>query len=751
MLKKVLPLLILSSVCYQTNAFAEPTEKKSNVLEDKSLEDIMDVEVVTASKKAQKSSLAPATIHVITETQIQNRGYRNLSQLLEDIPEIEIQKKSVTETSNIISFRGIAGNEKFLILMDGFRVNSADGTPHAVSENYSLNNAKKVEVIIGPSSALYGVDAFGGIINIITKDGKDVDGAKITGSFGQFTTTDNSFVFGKKLSDNLSFVISGNGYYSGEPNFSEIYPKEYQWYNDRYKKTGEMLLSPFSKDVVKTDKIKQYETLSNAYSINTKINFDNFEIGFFRNQDSHNSSVGLKPEYNIYQSDAVYRTNVDSIYGRHTFLSSDKKWGLQTSLSRNSFELGPESKFVNTFTGYKEGYKYASSTVIKIEEQGNYDFSDTISLIGGATYEDFNSLPKTGDLATPFKTELGTSTQGQYYIGTNIKDKNGKDLTVIQDFYNLRYSNIGSYLQLQMKPLSTLGLTLGTRYDYNTRYGHTINPRLGLVYNPVKPLTFKLLYGESFLGPSPYKAYQHYGSFIPQTDKDSGDVTGLTGPFWHLPNPDLQPEKLRSIEGSAALYLTENLFVSLNGYYNNISNLIVVEVKPNQTFKGLPVSAAERPINKGTSNTYGGTLKTDALFKVADAVINPFVSYSLSNGDIAGGTLPFSAQHTVKSGIEFSYKNFALTPRLIFRSMSYHPNLKDDKGASLGNEPYTLVNLYAKYSNLFNSDKYKASLFLDASNLLNAKYYNVPLAGSEGFSGSPQDPLRILGGLSIEL
>lgn len=63
MIKKILPVLILSSIFYTPNAFAE----KANALEDSSLESMLDVEVVTASKKAQKSSLAPATIHVITE------------------------------------------------------------------------------------------------------------------------------------------------------------------------------------------------------------------------------------------------------------------------------------------------------------------------------------------------------------------------------------------------------------------------------------------------------------------------------------------------------------------------------------------------------------------------------------------------------------------------------------------------------------------------------------------------------------
>ena len=65
------------------------------------------IDVITVSKKEQKSSDAPAMIYVVTENNIKNRGYRNLQDLLEDIPEIEIQKKSTSEFSNYFTFRGI--------------------------------------------------------------------------------------------------------------------------------------------------------------------------------------------------------------------------------------------------------------------------------------------------------------------------------------------------------------------------------------------------------------------------------------------------------------------------------------------------------------------------------------------------------------------------------------------------------------------------------------------------------------------
>lgn len=749
--KKIISFLLLCSFFTSTNSQAAEMLQTDENIEEKSLEELLNIDVVTVSKTAQKSSVAPATIYVITEEKIKSRGYRNLRQLLADIPELEIQEKAVTETRDIFSVRGIAGNEKFIIMQDGFKVNAGDGTPHVIGDNYPLLYAKRVEVILGPSSALYGVDAFGGIINIITKTGEEVNGASINGSYGTYNTTNNSFMVGKKV-DNVSFLVSGHGFYSSEPNFSQLYPNEYKWYNDQYSKNGNMQLSPFAPNVIlNTSPIKPYDTPTLAYALNAKLNFDNFEFNYFRNSESHNSSVGLKPEFNIYQADAIYKVNIESISGRHSYTSTDKKWGLVTSISKNAFEIAPDSKFVNTFTNYKDGYKYATSTRVLVEEQANYSINDYVSLIGGISYEDINSLPKTGDLPFPYKPNIGTDLQNIPYIGTNVKDKNGKDLTVQQDFYNLHFQNVGTYLQAQSTPLENLNLTLGARYDYNTRYGASINPRAGLVYNPIKPFTMKLLYGEAFLAPTPYKAYQHYGSFIPQTNPDTKEVDGLFGPFWHLPNPDLRPEKLRTLEGSLAYYFTENFHLSLNGYYNNISDLIVVEVKPKDTFKGIPIDAAEKPINKGTSNTYGGTLRAESLFNFGDFSLNPYAAYSLSLGDIAGQTLPFSAMHTVKSGIDFNYKNFSLSPRLIFRSSSYHPTLKDSKGNSLSNDPFLVVNVFARYNNIFNSDKFKTSLFLEANNLLNAKYYNVSLANAEGFGSSPQDPLRVLGGVNIEL
>jgi outer membrane receptor for ferrienterochelin and colicin len=134
--------------------------------------------------------------------------------------------------------------------------------------------------------------------------------------------------------------------------------------------------------------------------------------------------------------------------------------------------------------------------------------------MGGFTFEDINALPKTGDLPFKYDPDVPADLQGYYYIGTNVVDGAGNDLTIAQDFYQIRYQNYGGYLQFQGQPTDVLRIVAGGRVDYNTRYGLSINPRAGIVAKPIDKLNIKLLYGRAYLAPSPYNAYQHYGSFV---------------------------------------------------------------------------------------------------------------------------------------------------------------------------------------------------------------------------------------------
>lgn len=740
------------------------------------LEALQNIKVTTASKFAQKASDAPATVYVITEEMIKSRGYTNLEEVLDDIPGVEIQKKSTAEYENYVTVRGLAGNDKLVMLMDGFKISPTDNTPMAIGTNYPLIGVKQVEVIIGPASALYGPDAVNGIINIITKTGKDVKGLEVKTSYGNATTTLNEFTGGFDIND-VSFMLTGHIYHSDEPNFSDIYKKEYEWYHNEYKKTGTVLISPFVKVPLTLDEIESFRNPTDSYSIHGKLNFKDVEFGYYLSTEGHSTSLGGKPEYNIYADDAIYKTTIQTFYGKHQYKSANEKFLMNTSLWYGSYQVEPETLFLNQFTSYVRGYKYAFGRTLKAEEQITYSFTNRYILVGGVSFDVNNSLPESSDLPRKYDPNKSADEQKIEYPGTNIKDRDGNDLTIYEDFYYLEYNNIGTYLQFQATPINAVQFTLGSRFDYNSRYKESFNPRAGLVITPHEKIKAKLMYGQAFLSPSPFYSYQHYGSFVRRGEDgsqvfDEASTVGLMGYYWRIINPDLKPEKLSNFEGSLILSITNNISLTFNGYYQKLTNMIISQDNPSSggvdtwhtDFKNIPVATLAERINKGTATTYGGSARLDMLFNLgASSNIMPYITYSYSNGNINDLLLTYSAKHTVKGGIDAKIDKLFVSTRFNYRGRTYHNYMIDnniankilakpsDYGKSeyddLSSDPYFIVNLNARYENVFNSELFNISVFFNIYNLFNTKHYNVGLAGEEGFFATPQDTFRFLGGL----
>jgi outer membrane receptor for ferrienterochelin and colicin len=719
-------------------------------LYDLSVEQLLNLEVVSASQKSQKATEAPATIYVVTEQQIAERGYTSLDELLEDIPEIEIQKKSNAEYSNHYSIRGIGGNEKFLILMDGLRVNAPDGTPHVVGVNYSLNNIKQVEVILGPASALYGVDGFSGIINLISKNGDDINGVKVSGKFGSFRTHDHSVTLGYGKKNDFSFHANGHYYHSDEPMLPDYYKNKFQWYNNEYSKNGNVILSPFNPIVIPTSSSKPFEMPTNAHSFNLGFTLRNFDLGFYQNSEAHSSSQSLAPEFSIYEKSATYKVTQQTVYANYFHEFANEKLSLRNTITLSSFEIDPSSKFNNTFSGYQNAYKYGLTKSMILREQLTYELSEKTSLIGGLNLQSTNALAKSSDLPVPFRKNVPADLQNLYYLGTNTTDSTGRDLTIYQDFYYIQENNVGLFTQYQQNFSDLVNLTIGVRYDYNSRFGSTINPRAGLVITPSEALKFKVLYGEAYLAPSIYKSYQHYGGLLP-VDKigaptsDPDATAGLHAFFMHLPNTNLSPEKLRTAELGAS-FVKKNLGLAIDVYYNNITNLITSDVQFGQTFKNVPVEAAQFPVNAGTASTYGFTAKVDYHEKIGDAKIQSYVAYSFADGDIDGRPLSYTAKSTIKAGVLFKYRKFNINPRVIYRSSSNHGFLLDDNDKPLQNDAFAVVNMFVRYQ-LRNNLEFN----LKVKNLFDARYYNVSYGEAETFPATPQDPRTFIGGFILKL
>ena len=133
------------------------------------------VTVSSVSKKAEDLNTAPATVKLVTQDEIKNRGYKDLVDLLSDLPGFDISKTFSGAGSNIyqMGFRQ-ENTERTLFMVDGVEENDLWLNWAYISRQYPMANIKAVEILYGPSSTMYGPRAFIGAINVITYSPKEV-------------------------------------------------------------------------------------------------------------------------------------------------------------------------------------------------------------------------------------------------------------------------------------------------------------------------------------------------------------------------------------------------------------------------------------------------------------------------------------------------------------------------------------------------------------------------------------------------
>jgi outer membrane receptor for ferrienterochelin and colicins len=190
-------------------AAAQATEEEDLALAygDKST-----ISIVTGS--TQPIARAPAVASVITARDIAAMGATDLDQALESVPGLHVSMLNIA-SKPIYSFRGIftGFNPEVLMLVNGIPITSAyQGDRGLVWGGMPLENVARIEVIRGPGSALYGADAFSGVINIITKTANDIDGTELGARVGSFNSRDAWIQHGGKLGklDAAFYLRAGN-------------------------------------------------------------------------------------------------------------------------------------------------------------------------------------------------------------------------------------------------------------------------------------------------------------------------------------------------------------------------------------------------------------------------------------------------------------------------------------------------------------------------------------------------------------
>lgn len=712
---------------------APPGSAAVSDLSAMTLEELLDVPITASSLTGCRPSDSAAVAHVITGETIRARGYATLLDLLEDVPQLEISRMAETGPGNILTVQGLNGNERFQIMVDGVRVTPVTGNLYALGRQFSLANAERVELILGPVSALYGADAFSGVVNIVTRPGGTAAGSG-SAAFGSYRTRNYTAV-ASGGSGGAAFSVTADSYHSDGPFMPGYYGSDFSWYNGQFK-SGQM--RQFGATVAVP--YRPYSAEEDALFVHGRLNLRSFEAGWIRMTESHSSSLGVKPDLSLYVPDAVFETHYDTIYGRHSYRSDDGSLNLDTLLTRHSYEVDPRTKFLNQYSGYQDAYKYARDLSFNLEERLAWRFSDRDILLLGLSYQETSSLPRTEDLAAPFDPDVPADSQGFIYPGSDLSTTTPNGIP--QDFYYMEYRNFGSYAQLQLNREGALQATLGARFDNNSLYGNSFNPRAGLVWRPGAKDNLKLLYGEAFLAPSPDKTYQHYGSFY----ADATTASGLRSAFIQVPNRDLKPEKMRSAQTEWTHRFNAKVWTTLSGYHSWIEDLHQSVTTGAGTFKDIPVSNIGIWTNRGTARVYGGTLRVDGKARLGAYSVGSYAAYSYSGGEIDGEFLPYSAKSSVRAGLDVSRGRWSVSPRLIYQSRSYNKT-PDSQGNRQYSDPFTVVNLHARYR-LAGSGGASFSAFLDVKNLFDERYCNPARADDAGFGASPQEPIRVSGGVT---
>lgn len=749
---KNLKILICLALITITGSITLTADMASGaMLEKLTLEDLLNVPIVTASAVKEKPSDSPTNAYVISGETIRDRGYSNLLDLLEDVPQIQIARNSESGHGNTVSMQGMNGVERFQIMIDGVRVTPVTGNLYAMGRQFSLRNARQVEIILGPMSALYGADVFSGVINIVTRSGYEMPHDHLDLGFADNSTHDLSIAAGavinqgehsgRFLQDEAAVAFTAHQFRSRGAFMPKYYPDEYAWYNNEFQ-AGRVLNGPGAAESVVA--FQPWRADEEADFMHFRLNLENLEIGVIRMTESHSSSTGVRPEFTLYYKDAIFKTHYNTVYGRHTHKAANGRWQLQSQISHHFYELDPQSRFFNNFSGYQAAYKYARDESTAIEERLSYNLRDDRLLMLGVTWQEHSSLPRTADLAWPFDPDRSAGEQGYIYPGSDLSTIEPQGIP--QEFYKTRYTNLGGYAQLHLNRDSATQYIFGARYDKNSLYGSSFNPRVGIVHRPGDKTNIKLMYGTAFLAPPTDKSYAHFGAFAADPDVP-GDIKSY---YMNIANPDLKPEKISSLQSEFTYSFTDNLRATISAYDSHIFDMqrggIVIGAG---TFKGKPVDTLAHWSNLGEARAYGGTARLDAVKNYENFTLSYYGAFTYSNGDIAGEPLPYSAKHSIKAGLTFKNRRFTVSPRVIYQGRSYN-QLKDAQGNRLSSDPFIVANLYLQYRCCRHENMTRA-IFINITNLTDQRYYHPGFAeGGVGFSAAPQAPRLITGGMTFE-
>jgi iron complex outermembrane receptor protein len=575
---------------------AARADEKSGELEQLSLEELMNVRVRSPSLSSQQVETAPSVVAVVTAEQIRNLGLRTLAEALQLMPGVTVLPSQAGGQRIVV--RGRANANDVLVTLDGERLN--DFYDGGFLTEFPLDNVERVELIRGPGSALYGTNAFAGVISIYSRNRIEA-----FGGIGAQAFFDHSAGLAARAHAKLEhrfrdrWVLSVFGYYresagpkvlvtrdNADPRYSLV-PAE----TNAASRTAVAQLELRRENLlVRHDELALWAAflyrrrgpffgVDNSFAPGSDLERQSFHTRLaYEAPLPHGLTTGHRVSFDRWAQDDRIQENPDGYY--HEI--------------NGNFTREPGEVFPN---GLVRAFSLATYRVTE-QSQLEWKLPRPRGILG-------NDLIVGGSLEYAW---LPSFTYGQNfccgtaftYAGPSLQNYDGLRLTQLHKDRLIA----AAYLHDQLHPWHWLWLTVGLRMDWYNDFGVTWNPRAAAVLQAHKKLSFKLLYGRAFRAPSFRDLYDETG------------VSDTAGGLIIQGNPALRPETVNTFEGGFETSPWKLLTLRANAFYIRTADVIDVDATFTVTgarvvnFPGLQIwgGEAEAQLHFDGSNYLSGNI-----------------------------------------------------------------------------------------------------------------------------------------------